>query len=281
MSPGCSASTSSMRRSTAPTSARTSMSTSMTLGSSEKSLPAARLPEKYECTVSDGTTGSIERYGRQSAMTPDDSCTRTWNDSSTDSSVGGQTCANCGFISKLRSLKSTPTSSLHDVESSASRLVTSVRESESSMSVSSRRRCAVAPTPPSRRSMAVKTSGRSNAQMAFVPSGSTSTMAVRAGTGSDEMNSPYVTCSAPSTVMSATQRSAPERYVPPSRANVSCSISSVCSWSRLNFDGLRKSMFWTRRVRSPCSPMSAAGSAATDASRASISAWLSVSCPAI
>ena len=49
--------------------------------------------------------------------------------------------------------------------------------------------------------------------------------------------------------MSALQRSAPERYVPPSRANVSCSISSVCSWSRLNFDGRRKSTACTWAAR--------------------------------
>ncbi len=65
-----------------------------------------------------GATVSIERQGRHSAMTPVDSCTRIWNDSSTDSSVGGAICANCGFISVWRSEKSTPTSSDHDVESS-------------------------------------------------------------------------------------------------------------------------------------------------------------------
>ena len=73
-------------------------------------------------------------------MSPVDSCTRIWNDSSTDSSVGGAICANCGFISVWRSEKSTPTSSDHEVDSSRSRRSMKVRDSCSSMSVSSRRR---------------------------------------------------------------------------------------------------------------------------------------------
>ena len=62
--------------------------------------------------------------------------------------------------------------------------------------------------------------------------------------------------------MSATARSAPDRYVAPSRANVSCSISSVRSWSLLNFDGRRKSIVLDARrsarversARSPSAP---------------------------
>ena len=126
----------------------------------------------------------------QSAITPVDSWIRTWKLSSTDSSFGGAICANCGFISVWRRRKSTPTSSLHEVESSASSRVISVRESDSSMSVSSRRRWVAAPMPPSRRSMTVKIRGRSKAQIAFVSSGCSSRMPVSAGTGRLEMNSP-------------------------------------------------------------------------------------------
>ena len=97
-------------------------------------------------------------------MTPVESPTRIWNDSSTDSSVGGAICANCGFISVCRRWKSTPTSSDHDVDSSASRRLMIVRDSDSSMSVSSRRRPAPWPVPPSRRSIIEKISGRSSAQ---------------------------------------------------------------------------------------------------------------------
>ena len=225
-----------------------------------------------------GATVSIDRHGRHSVITPVESPTRIWNDSSTDSSVGGAICANCGFISVCRRWKSTPTSSDHEVDSSASRRLMIVRDSDSSMSVSSRSRPAPWPVPPSRRSIIEKISGRSSARIAFVPSGSSSRMLVNAGTGSDEMNSPYVTCSAPSTEMSATARSAPDRYVAPRRAKVSCSISSVRSWSLLNFDGRRKSMFW---IRTPLGTFAVAicGSLATAASSASISAWERVSLP--
>ena len=81
--------------------------------------------------------------------------------------------------------------------------------------------------------------------------------------------------------MSVMQRRALDRYVPPRRENVSCSISSVCSWSLLNFDGRRKSMFWMRRARAVDSASVSFGSAATAARRASISAWERVSLPLI
>src|SRR4051794_38720234 len=81
--------------------------------------------------------------------------------------------------------------------------------------------------------------------------------------------------------MSVMQRSALDRYVPPRREKVSCSISSVCSWSLLNFDGRRKSMFWMRLARVVDSVSASFGSAATAASRASISAWERVSLPLI